>query len=905
MNNRRIMIGCAWGLFICLGWTAMPLANAPYRHALPGPDSPRFAPDRILVQFKENSLQKIKGKIAPLANSANVAIGVSSVDAITKQLGVTAIGRTFVDPADASKARDLGVDRWYTMHIPVGTDISDAVSRYAADPNVDHAEPDWYAFPQVVPDDPGYSQNWGHHNTGQLPGVDWGGTYSHTLSTTVGAIGFDANAERGWDGPAGFGSSTVIIAIVDSGCNLSHPDLAFVTGYDFGDNDSNPEDDCNNPNVCGHGTCCAGVAAARGNNGQGACGAAPNALIMPLKAADVNGNMAFSSIANCIYYAADNGADIISMSLGAHGITGVSTINTAIGYAFSAGLLLFAATDNYNSNMISYPAINVDVIAVGAASPCGDRKRSSGDPSELNPFVSPDYYGCTCDGERWWGSSYGVAAQDGPNAVDILGPTILYTTDPVGARGFSPGDYEPFFNGTSCATPYVAGVAALIKAANPSFTAAQIRTRLLSTAIDVVNVESWVGWDIYSGYGMVNMEGAVGNPCVDGGLTINTGWDPSPGSLPTGDPDPDWIVVSDPYPNTTEPRVATTVDSDPSWLTLPASKWINTMENYFGPVNGHFVFEYRFCLEDNAAFLNMSLRADDEATVSVNGHAFDSTVAQAYNQPPLVIATTTSDFQWFHAGENVLTVNVNNTGAGSVGFDATGQITGLALGHSCCTTNSCSISGAVFYDKNLNHKRDPWENAVTLCPVVLYRDREPQQVAIHATDGFGDYCFTDLDQGVYRVEPQIPGPYTTTTSQSFIARCADRGHDVSHLDFGYRYDPTKKPRILPKPYTVPTPDGATARIDHVTLLQNVPNPFNPQTEIKFAVPRDMRITLAVYDVEGRLVRMLADETQHGGVWLSVTWDGKSDRGNPVASGVYFYRLTSPGGTLTRKMLLLK
>ena len=97
---------------------------------------------------------------------------------------------------------------------------------------------------------------------------------------------------------------------------------------------------------------------------------------MPLKVANSSGTMAFSSIQNALYFAADNGADIISMSLGA-AISSDPATDTAINYAFNAGCTILAATGNENKSTISYPAIHANVIGVGASSPCGERKRSS------------------------------------------------------------------------------------------------------------------------------------------------------------------------------------------------------------------------------------------------------------------------------------------------------------------------------------------------------------------------------------------------------------------------------------------------------------------------------------------------------------------------------------------------
>ena len=226
--------------------------------------------------------------------------------------------------------------------------------------------------------------------------------------------------------------------------------------------------------------------------------------------------MTFTSIQNALYYAADNGAKIISMSLGA-AISSDSATDAAILYAYNAGCTILAATGNENKTTISYPAINANVIGVGAASPCGDRKRSSSSSSEVNPGVSTDPNGYTCDGERWWGSNYGTTTAGAAGAVDVIAPTILPTTDLLGADGYDASDYSKWFNGTSCATPYAAGVCALIKSTNPIFTPAQIKARLTSTAQDVTSVESGAGWDRYAGYGMVDAAAAVagGTPPTD------------------------------------------------------------------------------------------------------------------------------------------------------------------------------------------------------------------------------------------------------------------------------------------------------------------------------------------------------------------------------------------------------
>ncbi len=481
-----------------------PVQNGPVAGA---EDVLPYAPDRVMVKFTGTAMAGSRLNIATDkgAQVPGEATGLASVDALLATAGVKSIERPFINPRNTNKARELGTDRWFMVYTSPG-DIMKLAGDLERDANVESVSLDWRAFPAAIPNDPYHADNWGHNNTAQLPDLDWGGTYSHTLPTTVGTPGFDANALTAWDASQGYGSSDIVIAILDSGVDVDHADLRLVAGYDYGDNDSNPDDDSAVP---GHGTCCAGVAAAIVNNGNEVNGVAGGCSVMPLKISNSAGSMYFSSIINAIYHAADNGADIISMSFSADMTSDPST-DAAIEYAYNAGVLLLAATSNDNQSHIHYPANHANVMGIGAASPCGERKRSSSLSTECNPGVETDPNGYTCDGERWWGSNYGVAVQDAHDAVDIIAPTILPTTDIEGSGGYTSGDVEPFFNGTSCATPYAAGVAALVKSQNPSWTPAQVRDQLCDTAQDVTGVESGAGWDRYSGYGMVDAAAAVG-----------------------------------------------------------------------------------------------------------------------------------------------------------------------------------------------------------------------------------------------------------------------------------------------------------------------------------------------------------------------------------------------------------
>ena len=390
------------------------------------------------------------------------------------------------------EARDLGLDRWFVIEVDPGAGFTAVAARLRAlggefvEPNLLEAKL------TVAPNDSLFAQNWGHGNTGTFPSFSFG-TLKHT-GPNVGTINFDANVQGGWAAPTGYGSSSIVVAILDTGVDPTHPDLNQVAGYDYFDNDADPSD------THGHGTGCAGIAAGIAHNTRGVAGSAGGCRIMPLRVTNAS---AFSpaGMANAILHTSVNGAKVASMSLD---LPRSQIMADALTAADAAGVVLLAATGNNNASFIAFPANHPKVIAVGAASPCGGRKRSSNNPGLVNPGVSTDSLGVSCDNETWWGSSWGVAVANDSAAVDLVGPTMLPTTDIQGVAGMDTTGYAQFFNGTSCASPYVAGVAALVRSQHPTWTVAQVRQRLVETAIELNDAQTPIGWDKYTGYGMVN-----------------------------------------------------------------------------------------------------------------------------------------------------------------------------------------------------------------------------------------------------------------------------------------------------------------------------------------------------------------------------------------------------------------
>ncbi|MBI3956993.1 MAG: S8 family serine peptidase [Candidatus Kerfeldbacteria bacterium] len=212
-----------------------------------------------------------------------------------------------------------------------GTKTTDELLRgVRSDPAVEYAEPNFLRYLDAVPNDVNYGELWGLNNTGQ------------TMNGTVGTPDADIDAPEAWD--VATGSSTVTVAVIDSGIGLGHPDLAgnLVAGYDFVDNDSVPEDKND------HGTHVAGVISAIGNNAAGVTGVNWTVKIMPLRVADISGSISGANFILALNYAVAQGVKIINYSAG--GTTFSQAEYDALASAKSSGVLFITAAGNDGTN---------------------------------------------------------------------------------------------------------------------------------------------------------------------------------------------------------------------------------------------------------------------------------------------------------------------------------------------------------------------------------------------------------------------------------------------------------------------------------------------------------------------------------------------------------------------------
>ena len=324
---------------------------------------------------------------------------------------------------------------------------------------IESVEPIYRKKMNIEPNDQYYLNQWAHDNTGQA--VSYGGSY-------VGTPDCDTDTNEAWDISTGNSEST--IAILDTGVSTHSEFIGRLTsGYNFISNNTNASDDQ------GHGTSCAGIAAAKGNNSSGIAGVCWDCLIMPVKVLDSGGYGDDTGISNGIQWATDNGADVISMSLGGGGY--VSYTESVINYATDNGTVVIAASGNDNSGSVSYPSGYTNCISVGALSPCNERKSTT-----------------SCDGEYYWGSNYGTG-------LDFLAPGVRIHTTTMS------GGYTETFNGTSSACPHAAGIAGLIKSESNNISAYDVRLLMQQSSDDL----SAVGFDTQTGYGRVNAYNSLFN----------------------------------------------------------------------------------------------------------------------------------------------------------------------------------------------------------------------------------------------------------------------------------------------------------------------------------------------------------------------------------------------------------
>ena len=422
------------------------------------PRTPSYVPDVVILEVKQGvsltgeasgSIGRQYATNSSLLDSSLSSLGTSSVTPLL----TGGQAKSLLGSSDVTSP----LTRIYKIRLKPASDVNVVVAELSTNPDVVFAEPDYIAYPadvtdldyvptssQLLPpfianqltfDDPLYGQQWG------LAKI---------------------NIEGAWN--ATYGAPTVAIAVIDSGVDRTHVDLAAnlwvnpgeIAGNGVDDDSNGLIDDVNGWNFVsgnndvwddnGHGTLVAGVAAAIGGNGQGIVGVCPQCKIMPVKAMQASGAANYSDIAAGILYAAEKGAKVINLSLG--GYANSNTLKNAIDAAVNTyGVVVVAGSGNDNLNQAFYPAAYDNVLAVAG---------TAENDAKLN-F-----------------SNYAAW-------VDVSAPAVNIRTTALG------GDWANG-SGTSVAAPFAAGLAGLLRTLHPDWNQATIRSQIVHTTDSIASV---------------------------------------------------------------------------------------------------------------------------------------------------------------------------------------------------------------------------------------------------------------------------------------------------------------------------------------------------------------------------------------------------------------------------------
>jgi thermitase len=467
---RTVLFGAI--LFVLVGLLGtITLANPPSGNANPGSSG---GEGKGKVIFSNTMLVKLtsqaRTKLKVVGEDVNPsATGLASLDVICRDFGVTGF-RSIVtsgvhrDPAAAIhswyKITLPGVEQRITLVEQTNDDALNLVysgaeplgrlmARLKQDSSAESVALDYVVEAVFIPNDPYYSTPYPTSKYGNI--AQWAPQF----------IG----ADQAWDST--LGDSSIIIAIVDTGIDASHPELSgkVVLAKNFVKGEQAPDS-------FGHGTHVAGIAAAKINNGTGIAGICGQCDLMNVKVLGADGSGSISNVASGIAYATDHGARVINLSLG--GPARTTIIRDALDYALSNNALPVVAMGNSNTSNVGDLAYWYSALSVGALDQSGAKASFS---------------------------NFGLQTDVTAPGVAVLSTMPTYPVTLTTQYGYKM-NYDAL-SGTSMATPAVAGLAGLILSRNPALTASQVKGMIESSAGDQAS------FNVTSGFGAAHAPAAV------------------------------------------------------------------------------------------------------------------------------------------------------------------------------------------------------------------------------------------------------------------------------------------------------------------------------------------------------------------------------------------------------------
>jgi subtilisin family serine protease len=361
----------------------------------------------------------------------------------------------------------------YLLEVPSHSTVEETAYALTLNPDVAHVSPNYKTYVTAVPKPTDNYFNWQYTLYNEAQEIGSNGPQGTSRA--------DIKALEGWEETTG--DEQVVIAVIDTGIDFDHPDLANTeeiekissNGYDFENDDNDPSDDN------GHGTFVSGLAAAKTNNSEGIAGVSWDCQILPIKAVGPDGTGDVLTLIKAIEYAANNGADVISMSLGFALGPGESVpqLEEALQYAHAQGVVCVASAGNEGTSVLYPAAYDAYCIAVAAT----------------------DYN----DSRLSW-SNFGPEVDIAAPGLKIIGlvptwyPGLIWNDFTIPPYGFG--------NGTSASAAIVSGFVALIKSAKPWLEPDEIMA-IVQYSADDVNAGEYPGKDEFVGHGRINMEKAL------------------------------------------------------------------------------------------------------------------------------------------------------------------------------------------------------------------------------------------------------------------------------------------------------------------------------------------------------------------------------------------------------------
>ncbi|MBI5554485.1 MAG: S8 family serine peptidase [Elusimicrobia bacterium] len=739
---------------------------------------------------------------------------------------------------------DEGLSRWFTVSLKDQQDLQRTLAAFEASGLVEYAEPVYIYSVATTPNDPYYntSGTWGQQYDDQ-----WG------LKSI--------QAEKAWN--ISRGSFSVIVAVIDTGVDYTHSDLSAniwtntdeIPGNDIDDDHNGYIDDTmgwsfttdsNEPmDTHGHGTHLSGIIAAIGNNNQGVTGVCWQAKIMPVKALTDSGAGASDKLAKAIKYAVDNGARVINISWGGYGNSVL--IQDALTYAYNHNCVIVAAAGNNNTNAERFFPGNYSQAITVAACNASDQKASF--------------------------SNYGNNVDVTAPGVDILSLKAKGTDMLHKEANIVGGEYYRA-SGTSMATPFVSGLAALIIASDRNLTNLEVEEKIIQSCEDL----GAAGKDIYYGYGRINASQALSlgrgeqiritdfkafDTPSDDGDSITVTWAPGSSAVVKGY---SIYYAAQSFASITDEGVQVLVDSP-----MEDPQASNCVISGLQEGAGYYVAV--------AATLKSNKKKASVLSTSVSN--------MLSNEKPV------------YPVHNIIK---SNTADDAISWDQD------------CQTRAIIPQNPENHNKILNITI-PQQEKVSLVSaantklynsIKLTSEEEIDSIIV-------EFKTNDLISGLITIQlsysSDITGWQETNLRIYQLNESTANWEEVPGSQMIHRQEHTVAVEIAGrelaagKIYRLFSPAGALENLDEVKVY---PNPYKPNsgpghTKITFTNIMN-ESTVKIYTLTGELVRTLKDDLALG----EVAWDAANEDGQKVASGLYIFLVESSDSKhKTGKLAIIK